>query len=87
MSWIDGVNLNSIVSATGVDTMTSVFDGGFPVQQRVFAWSNSVAEAGFRFDVETTPVPLSASVLRLGAAFAGLGVVSRARKSGAATAA
>lgn len=87
MSWIDGLNLNTIVSATGVDTLTSVFDTGFPVQQLVFAWTDSVNGSGFRFDVATTPVPLPASVLLLGAAFAGLGVVTRARRSGAASAA
>jgi hypothetical protein len=84
MSWIDGLNLNTLVAATGVDTLTTAFNSGFPVQKLVFEWSDSDVGAGFRFDVETTPVPLPASVLLLGAAFAGLGVATRARKSGAA---
>jgi hypothetical protein len=87
MSWIDGLALNTLVSATGVDTLTTEFNSGFPVQQLVFEWTDSDADAGFRFDVTTTPVPLPASVLLLGAAFAGLGAVTRARGSTSASAA
>lgn len=82
MSWIDGLNLNTLNSAAGVDTLTTEFNEDFPVQQLRFDWSNSVAEAGFRFDIETdvTPVPLPASILLIGTALAGLGLFGRRRK-------
>ncbi|MGM0661320.1 MAG: VPLPA-CTERM sorting domain-containing protein [Pseudomonadota bacterium] len=82
MSWIDGINLNTLVSAAGVDTLTTEFNEDFPVQQLRFDWSNSVADAGFRFDVETTvaAVPLPASILLIGTALGGLGLFGRRRK-------
>ncbi len=82
MSWIDGLNLNTLVSATGVDSLSTVFDLNFPVQQLVFNWTDSTALAGFRFDVETSvaAVPLPASLILFGSALAGLGVFGRRRK-------
>ncbi len=82
MSWIDGLNLNTLVSAAGVDTLSTSFNTVFPVQQLRFDWTDSVNEAGFRFDVETTvaAVPLPASILLFGSALAGLGIFGRRRK-------
>lgn len=84
MSWIDGLELNTLVSATGVDTLTTVFDETFPVQQLRFDWTDSISEAGFRFDVETSisEVPIPASILFLGSALAGFGYLGRRRRGG-----
>ncbi|MFW2545250.1 VPLPA-CTERM sorting domain-containing protein [Primorskyibacter sp. 2E107] len=83
MSWIDGLALNTIVSAAGVDQLTTVFNGMYPVQQLRFDWTDSVNGAGFRFDVTTTiaAVPLPASALLLLTAFAGAGFAGRKRKT------
>lgn len=80
MSWIDGLELNTLVSAAGVDELTTVFDSGFPVQQLRFDWTNSVDGAGFRFDVTTTPVPLPASAVLIGTTLAGLGFLGRRQR-------
>ena len=88
MSWIDGLNLNTLVSAAGVDTLTTVFDTTYPVQQLRFDWTDSDAQAGFRFDVQTdvqtgvAPVPVPASVLFLAPVLAGLGFAGRRRRGG-----
>ncbi|MEI4234761.1 VPLPA-CTERM sorting domain-containing protein [Roseovarius sp. D22-M7] len=81
-SWIDGLKLNTLVSATGVDTLSTTFNTDFPRQRLFFAWTDSVKEAEFRFDVETTvaAVPLPASILLFGNALAGLGIFGRRRK-------
>ena len=47
VSWIDGLSLNTLVAAAGIDTVTTVFDVGFPVQQLRFEWSDSDAQSGF----------------------------------------
>ena len=82
MSWIDGATANTIVSASGVDTLTTVFDTSFPLQQLRFDWTNSDAGQGFRYDVATA-IPLPASVLLLGSALAGLGLFRRRQRSAA----
>lgn len=87
MSWIDGVSLNTIVAVTGVDMLTSTFDATYPIQQLVFNWTGSVNGAGFRFDVETSPVPVPASVLLMGTAFAGFGFAAHKRRSKVSSAA
>ena len=92
MIWVDGATLNELVSASGVDTLSTVFDMTFPNQQLRFEWTNSDAGQGFRYDVITDVqtgvgvIPLPASVLLLGSALAGLGVFRRrqtAAKGGA----
>lgn len=89
MSWIDGISLNTLVSATGVDTLSTTFDTDFPRQRLVFDWTDSDVGAGFRFDVATpvSAVPLPASILLIGSALAGLGLFGRRRNQmGGATA-
>lgn len=87
MSWIDGLALNAIVSASGVDTLSTVFDMTFPVQQLRFDWTNSVAGQGFRFDVTTeamvSTIPVPASILLLLSGLGGLGLLgARGKLSG-----
>ena len=86
MSWIDGLNLNVLVAATGVDTITTAFDTSFPTQQLRFDWTDSNDQAGFRFDVATqvAPVPVPASFLLLGSTLAAFGFFARRRRSGTA---
>lgn len=86
MSWVDGLNLNTLVASSGVDELSTTFDTDFPVQQLVFDWTDSDAGSGFRFDVETefaaiAPIPVPASVLLLGSALAGAGIFGRKRKA------
>lgn len=89
MSWIDGLNENTLVSATGVDTLSTTFNTAFPRQRLVFDWSDSDVGAGFRLDVQApvSAIPLPASILLMGSALAGLGLFGRRRKQmGGATA-
>lgn len=85
MSWIDGQSLNSLVSAAGVDTLTTIFDMTYPIQQLRFDWTDSAAGQDFRFDVEAavTAVPVPAPIFLIGAALAGLGLVGRRNRRGA----
>lgn len=84
MSWIDGQSMNTITSATGVDTLSTVFDMNFPVQQLRFDWTDSVADQGFRFDVTTSAavsaIPVPASILLLMSGLGGLGLMGARRK-------
>lgn len=83
MSWIDGLSNNTLVSSAGVDTLTTVFNAAYPIQQLSFDWTNSDAGAGFRFDVATNvaPIPLPASILLFGSALAGLGAINRRKRT------
>lgn len=91
MSWVDGLALNTIVSASGVDTLSTVFDMTFPTQQLRFDWTDSVAGQGFRFDVTTTggvsTIPVPASLLLLLSGIGGLGLFGARRKRTGACAA
>lgn len=80
MSWIDGVSLNTLFAVEGIDTLTTVFDASFPVQQLRFDWTDSDAGQGFRYDVATT-IPLPASILLMGSALAGLGMFRRRQRA------
>lgn len=83
MSWLDGASLNTLVLSPGIDTLSTVFSGAFLSQRLQFSWTDSVQLAGFGYDVSTAPapVPLPASVLLLGAALAGLGLLRRRRNA------
>lgn len=85
MSWIDGLALNTIVSTSGTYQLNTQFNPDFPVQQLRFDWTNSEPDAGFGFDVTTSMdtgvIPLPASVLLLGSALAGFGVLRRRKQS------
>jgi hypothetical protein len=85
MSWLDGLEMNTLVSAAGVDTLTTLFDGTFPVQQLVFEWTDSDDQAGFRFDVEAnvSAIPLPAGFLLLGSGGALFGLLGWRRRMAA----
>ena len=84
MSWFNAVELGTIVQLTGVTVLSTVFDAEFPEQTLRFEWTDSVAGSGFRADVVPTMVPsaipLPASVLLLGSALGGLGLLRGRRK-------
>ncbi|MBL3571939.1 hypothetical protein BV509_11265 [Rhodovulum sulfidophilum] len=82
MSWIDGLNLNTLVSAEGIDTLSTLFNGAFPAQSLLFEWTDSDALAGFRFDVEASvaAVPIPAGLLLLGSGGAALGLLGWRRR-------
>lgn len=81
MRWIDDASLNTLVRTPGVGTLSTVSSGAFPSQKLQFAGSYAVRFAGFGFDVSTTlaPSPLPPSVLDLGAALGGMGLMRRRR--------
>jgi hypothetical protein len=85
ISWLDGVTLNTLVQAAGIDTLSTVFSDMFQDQQLVFSWSDSVAGAGFGFDVETqvSDVPIPAALPLFLSAILGLGFASRSRRKSA----
>lgn len=82
ISWLDGFTLNTITQAPGIDTLSTVFSGMFQSQSLVFDWSNSVAGAGFGFDVETqlSEVPVPAALPLFFSALFGLAFASRRRR-------
>lgn len=79
-SWLDGVTLNTLVQAAGVDTLTTVFSGEFQSQSLVFKWSDSIAGTTFGFDVETSQVPIPAALPLFISALFGLGFATRRRR-------
>lgn len=80
ISWVDGVTLNTLAQTAGIDTLTTVFFGDFQFQQLVFTWSDSVANAGFGFDVETSEIPIPAALPLFISALFGLGFATRRRR-------
>lgn len=80
ISWLDGLTLNTLVQAAGVDTLSTEFSGAFQSQRLVFSWSGSVADAGFGFDVETSQVPIPAALPLFLSALFGLGFATRRRR-------
>lgn len=83
ISWLDGVTLNTLVQAPGIDTLTTVFSDMFQSQRLVFTWSNSVAGAGFGFDVDTSVVPIPAALPLFLSALFGLGFARRRGRAAA----
>jgi len=83
MSWLDGVSLNTLVQAAGIDTLTTVFSTGFQSQRLQFEWADSPAGTGFGFDVRTTAsaVPVPAALPLFAASLVGLGLMSRRRRA------
>lgn len=81
ISWLDGLTLNTLVQAAGIDTLTTEFSGLFQSQRLIFEWSNSIAGAGFGFDVETSEVPIPAALPLLFAGLFGLAFASRRRNT------
>ncbi|PQA87147.1 hypothetical protein [Hyphococcus luteus] len=83
ISWLDGVTLNTLVQAAGIDTLSTVFSDMFQSQRLVFDWSDSVAGAGFGVDVETkiSEVPIPAALPLFFSALFGLGFASRRRRN------
>lgn len=81
ISWLDGLTLNTLVQAAGVDTLTTEFSGQFQSQRLVFDWSNSIADAGFGFDVETSEIPIPAALPLFFSALFGLGFAARRRRT------
>ena len=80
ISWLDGITLNTLVQAAGVDTLTTEFSELFQSQRLVFSWSDSVADAGFGFDVETSQIPIPAALPLFISALFGLGFATRRRR-------
>jgi len=80
ISWLDGLTLNTLVQAAGVDTLTTEFSGPFQSQRLVFEWSDSIADTGFGFDVETSQVPIPAALPLFLSALFGLGFATRRRR-------
>lgn len=83
ISWLDGLTLNTLVQAPGIETLSTVFTDMFQSQRLVFDWSNSVAGAGFGFDVETelSAVPIPAALPLFFSALFGLGFSTRRRRN------
>lgn len=82
MSWDNGIFRDDILSARGVDTLTTVFDRVGELHTLSFDWTDSTAGQGFRFDVTARfepdapgVIPLPASVLMLLSALGGLGAL------------
>lgn len=81
MSWDNGIFRDDVLSARGVDTLTTVFDRVGELHTLSFDWTDSVANQGFRFDVTSRfepdsvgVIPLPASILMLLTALGGFGV-------------
>lgn len=82
ISWLDGSTLNTLIQAPGIDTLPTVFSGIFQSQRLVFDWSNSVAGAGFGFDVATqlSEIPVPAALPLFLSALFGLAFASGRRR-------
>lgn len=81
ISWLDGLTLNTLVQAAGIDTLSTEFSDMFQSQRLVFSWSNSVAGAGFGFDVQTelSEVPIPAALPLFFSGLFGFAFASRRR--------
>ena len=74
VAWSGGEGPVAVVSG-GITTITTQFTAGNNPQDLIFAWSDSLANASFDYDVSAVPVP--AGFLLLGTALAGLGFARR----------